>query len=535
MTGRNSLLIWLVLLPILAAGVGCARLKPVSLIDAAVQVPEKKVILFFVDGVNRALYRELLAQGRLPNIEKYLMQRGMRVEDAVTAVPSITYAITTTLATGQVPGHHGILGNRFFDRNRLFFADYTTTETYRDVDGDYRSATIYEILDDVFSVTIQTALRRGVYRKIDNWASSGLRWFFGQIVEIDCLTAERFELIGAIARRAGRWPGLIFAYFPACDEMGHRYSPNSQQYRRCLINADEQIGRICATLELNGLLDSTYLVLVSDHGMANCLKENYINPAELVRKKFNLRITEQGPGRKKHYSDRAKYFAGYDAVLVNGGNRRAIFYLRNGSDWSARANEEQIKPIADYLVQQQAVCLAAYRKNNAVLVQNAKGRALIERAPNQAKLMLNEKQYRYRVIDETDPLGYSKVLSENQLLDGDYHSGKEWLAGTAKSKYPDLPVQITEMFDSSRAGDLVLFAAEGWDFARENIGGHGSIIAVDMQVPMVFAGPGISPADSIATARTVDIAPTIIEMLDGNTQGKYRFDGKSLLKELREK
>ena len=510
---------------------GCGRLKPVKLIDDSVEVPQRKVILFFVDGVNREVFRKMLAAGELGNIDKYLIKRGVCVEDAVTAVPSITYAITTTFLTGQVPAHHGILGNRYFDREHLFFADYTTTATYRDTDKDYRSPTLYEILDDKLSVSIQTAMRRGVYRKIDNWATSGIRWFFNFIPEIDALVAERFYLIGEIAKKAGKWPALIFAYFPATDEMGHRYGPFSRQYRRSLLNVDEQIGRICAALKANHLLESTYLIFVSDHGMAPCAKRNYISITDLLRNGFVLKIAKGGPGQEKRFEQRARYYRKYDAVVANGGNRRVMIYLRNGRDWMTRAAERQICPIADFLSKQQAVCLVAYPTKQGVIVQNALGRALIQRQGTRDEI-LAEKRYRYRVVDGSDPLGYARSLRAAELLDGEYHAGREWLVATIGTDYPDLPVQAAEMFDSKRAGDLMVFAAEGWDFAQENVGGHGSVLAVDMHMPMIIAGPGIRENESIPTARTVDVAPTVIDMIDPDKLAKQMFDGKSLLKEI---
>ena len=53
-----------------------------------------------------------------------------------------------------------------------------------------------------------------------------------------------------------------------------------------------------------------------------------------------------------------------------------------------------------------------------------------------------------------------------------------------------------------------------------------------MMVPMVFAGPGITPGGQIETARTVDVAPTIIEMIDRKKLNGRHFDGQSLLSEL---
>ncbi|MBN2376340.1 MAG: alkaline phosphatase family protein [Sedimentisphaerales bacterium] len=514
---------------------GCGRLKPVNLIDENVQVPDKKAIIFFVDGINRGGFRQMLAAGQLPQIDKYLIQRGTRVKNAVTAFPSITYAITTSFATGQVPGRHGVLGNRFFDRDQLFYVNYGTTKTYRDVDDHYRYENIYEILNDQFSVSIQTPVRRGVYRKIDNWATSGIRWYFGQITEIDCLTAERFNLIGDISQQAGEWPSLIFAYFPATDEMGHRYGPDSERYRKSLLNVDEQIGRICDALQASGILESTYLLLISDHGMAACGRDNYLKLSELIENTTGLKLTTEGPDLRTPYHERVEYFSQYEAVLANGGNRLGKLYLRGKTGWSSPPRPQQLREIADLVTSQPAVALAAYRDGQVVVVQNAISRALIDRLDNVPGKNLSNRQYRYRVIDSQCPLGYPSNSRASRLLDEKFHSGKDWLWATAESEYPDLPVQIIEMFDSDRAGNLVIFAADGWDFSPANIGGHGSVRATDMMVPMVFAGPGITPGGQIETARTVDVAPTIIEMIDQKKLEGRNFDGKSLLSELENK
>ena len=519
-------LIGIVVVIVLGAG-GCGRLKPQPLLNPQTRVASRNAVIFFADGVNREVYRRMLAAGELPEIEKYLVRRGASVENAVTVAPSITYAVTTSLITGLVPGHHGILSNRFFDRDRLFFADYTVIKTYRDTERNFSAPTIYEMLPDKYSVTIQSPIRRGAYRQIDNWASSGIRWYFHQIIEIDALTAERFYLIGQEARIAGRWPELIFAYFPAADEMGHRYGPESAKYRAAMKNLDEQIGRICRTLEVNGLLDTTLLAFISDHGMASCPQDRYIPIEAVLARNFKLKMAEKGPNDWVNFDKRAEYFREYNAILVNGGYRHAALHLRNGEDWSTLATPEQVQPIARYLAGAEAVALVAWREKGGVMIQNRLGRALLERRQAAAGTGLDDKQYRYTVIDGTDPLGYAQTPA-GRLREG-YHSGREWLAATAGLEYPDAVVALSEMFDARRTGDLEIFAADGWDFSKENIGGHGSVVRTDMQVPMVFAGPGIPPGGTLPNARVVDLAPTIMEWL--GTPAKD-LDGRSLLKDL---
>jgi arylsulfatase A-like enzyme len=147
----------------------------------------------------------------------------------------------------------------------------------------------------------------------------------------------------------------------------------------------------------------------------------------------------------------------------------------------------------------------------------------------------DDKLYRYSVIDEADPLGYDKTPGLAELLDGGFHRGQTWLERTSQSIYPDLPVQIVELFDSVRAGDMVIFAEYNWDFEDEHVGGHGNIVDVDMLVPMVMAGPDIVPGSVIETARVVDVAPTIVDMMDHAKLEQYSFDGRSLLNQMTQK
>ena len=521
----------------MAAVSGCSSsgklTEKTRLVDKHTSIPAKKAVIIFVDGVNKNVFQNMLQNGELANINKYLVQRGTSVENATTVVPSITYAVTTTIITGVGPGRHGIVGNKFFDRYRLAYFDFGSMKTYRDPDKNYRTPTIYEILAERPSVSIQVAIRRGAYHKIDNWMTSGIRWFFGLFKDVDSAVARRFALIGKLARKAGKWPSIIFAYFPSTDEMGHRYGPNSEKYRQSLQNVDEQIGKIAKTLQANGLLESTYLLLVSDHGMASIEKQNYID-LEKILQQLSLNITDEGPYENNDYFERRSYFNQYDAVLSNGGMRRVIIYLKNGEDWAKPADIQQITPIAETLAGQKGLALAAYRNDHGIVVQNRRGQGLVERESTQDQTNLDNKLYRYTVIDGIDPLKYTGCPNAKILMDGKYHNGQKWLNATVKSEYPDLLVQIIEVFDAPHSGDLLVFAEDGWDFSGELRGGHGGISKTDMTVPMILAGPNIKQNNTIETARIVDLAPTVVDMIDNKKLTEYSFDGNSLLGQIKE-
>ena len=107
----------------------------------------------------------------------------------------------------------------------------------------------------------------------------------------------------------------------------------------------------------------------------------------------------------------------------------------------------------------------------------------------------------------------------------------DWLRASCDSEFPDFVPQICEVFDSNRAGQILLFATRGWDFDKKGLGGHGSVIPSDMNIPFMFAGPGIPKGSHIRTARVVDLMPTVMEMLGCSDRLKNvgPIDGKSLM------
>ena len=123
------------------------------------------------------------------------------------------------------------------------------------------------------------------------------------------------------------------------------------------------------------------------------------------------------------------------------------------------------------------------------------------------------KLYRYRVTKGTDPLGYTSNPKAAALMDGKHHDADAWLAATLDTPKPDCVVQLIEMNDSPRSGDIVLFAADGWAFGGTEKGGHGGLLAHEIIVPWIWAGPGLPAKSSITAGRTVDLMPTMLHLI----------------------
>lgn len=532
--GRAAAAVVVLLAPSLPSG--CAHDRALSLsLRPEVRRPEIAAVLFFIDGVGHQRLTRLAEEGALPNIQGELLDRGTSVDFAVSCHPTLTYAITTSILTGCYPGHHGILGNKWYDRHHLRLRDYALIRTYRLVGQDYAVPTIYEYLPGHYTVSIQCANRRGATRSFDNWASSGINWFFGQYLMVDRLVAVRFEQMAAECNRVRRWPTFIHAYFPAVDEIGHRFGPDSSESREALVNADRQIGRICQGLRNAGLLDRTYRVLISDHGMVAIQPGQWLDVARLLNSRFGLNVSSSLDEQTTNYPERFAKYDACQAVLTVSGDRSAMITLRFDRTWRDRPAEVLDTPIfaakkpaptvgdlARALANEPAVALVAARDGcDAVTIFAADGLGRICR-----RATAGGPAYTYTKVTGSDPLGYDGEPKAGALLGG-WHSADEWFAASVGTRYPDAVGQLVNLFDHHRTGDLVLFAAAGWDFAGCTRGGHGSILTGDMQVPMIFAGPGIPAGGRLARARLIDLTPTILDLL-GVPCPAEEFDGRSL-------
>ena len=567
--------IWLVVAAAIAAAGGCVWDRPIAIPPAdAMHRPDTCVLVMFADGLYRPVFDEMLSAGELPNLRRHLFGRGTRIADAVTVIPSITYPAGVSMLTGQLPGHHGITGNRWFDRDTLVLEDYIGPSDYQHVDSEFAAPTLFEMTPDLYSVSVLFAPHRGVTRYFSNWTSGGFTLVFGTMEELDALTAYRVGEIGREAAAAGRWPDILWLYFPGPDHIAHQFGPGSPQYRAILRNLDVQVGRVADALRQAGVYDRTLITLISDHGhmpvdparrvdLIGRLRDDgfTVSNRELVGGTYEQRLGEFGPAR---------------IVVLDDGNRRAALHLRAGPKWADRPTLAQIErfhrdfggpavrdnPAPFWNVLLSALPpgrLAAIRDgDNRVILASEAGQSAVDRQIQQpagsggkapgsqpdhhvagagslAAIPLAGSSYRYTVLTGADPLGLASSPAAEKLLDGRFHSSEDWLEATIDSSAPDLVAQIVDYFDSRRSGDLLLFSTGRWQFAAGTAGGHGGITPMDMRIVWAFAGPTIPAGCSVPFGRVVDLTPTLLDFLGRLDQPAKSppFDGVSRLSELR--
>ena len=103
-----------------------------------------------------------------------------------------------------------------------------------------------------------------------------------------------------------------------------------------------------------------------------------------------------------------------------------------------------------------------------------------------------------------------------------------WTAEELAASGEPMAVRYRRSVDPEQGADLVVQPAEGCLISGSPLGtSHGTPYAYDRDVPIVFVAPGLAPGTDPRPATTVDVAPTLAELLGISTPDD--LDGRSLL------
>jgi arylsulfatase A-like enzyme len=267
------------------------------------------------------------------------------------------------------------------------------------------------------------------------------------------------------------------------------------------------VGEFAGRLALDGSLERTLIVVASDHGHIPVAPGQHVDLVPWLEAQGQRTLT---------YPFRFRRWFDSDAACFKCGDAMALIYLKGGG-WHRPLDPDhpQVRTVADGLLQLPAVDVIAYRETGGwVRVRSRRGNARVK---------ISGDEVRYAVgpgID--DPFGYQAIpetLSQRDLL-----------LRTQDTAYPDAPLQMAQLFESARCGDIIVSATPGWDFGKQgtthgtSVSGHGSLHATHLRVPFLMN----RPFDTTAV-RTVDVAPTILELM-GQQPGPA-CDGVSLVRE----
>ena len=475
-----------------------------------------RFIFILVDGSPYQVFNDLVQDGTLSNIKKYVIDRGT-FKKAVTAFPSTTGPAFIPFFMGQFPGSANIPGIRWLSKKQFQnpcryrspgICSYMGSEVLSFSAHLPDSPTLFNFFSPVNN--IYNILTRGCP------PSGDLTRRIKPLAYTYAHFSERWRFVNAIASRkllkAVRGNAeFIMCLFPAVDTFSHLSHTRSPDVIEAYQEVDRTVGEICRILQTSNDFDNTLIMITSDHGMSNT--HTHIDlPRHL----------DNSGWRCLHYPllwrRRTR-----SASMVSGNGMTHLYFKGEGSDnggsaskpqkgWGERLSFEHLSRmgVIESLLEIEGLAfVAGQNEEGAIIVQNRSG---------VGKITCENETFSYQ-FQGADPLGYG-VCYENL-------SFRDALINTYESEYPDGLVQLWQIFQGDRTGDLVLSADPGYDLrARyeypEHHATHGALNAEQMFVPLAMNLP-------IETefVRSVDLFPTVLSQF-GRTVEPSQIDGRVL-------
>lgn len=261
----------------------------------------ERVYIMLLDGLSNTQLQERLEKDAesIPNLKR-LVEGGLMFRyGTMVTFPTITWPSHNTLGTGAWCGHHDIVNPTYYLRE----SRQTVTPQGMQFDtakflGD-GVETLYEAVHRAYGMWDgrKGALTASINEPCTRGAGHAAleRRLAGDSERLRELSRSHYEDTGPRWREDGQEgvhrysridtqglaqalvlfgdetlppPMFTFHDFTLPDAVGHDYGPHHDAMRTALMETDKRIGEILSLLERRGLLESTLIVMTTDHGMA---------------------------------------------------------------------------------------------------------------------------------------------------------------------------------------------------------------------------------------------------------------------------
>lgn len=195
----------------------------------------KHIVLITVNGLGKEGFKHAYT----PNING-LAASGVKTTGTVTVLPSNGQTVAASILTGVEPQKH-----RFYKKG-----DQPKAKTLIKAFAAYGRKVV--LIDG-------TGQLKGLVA--DKNYHSALEQFKGH--------GDKGVMDQAIKEFKAEGPYFMNIILPGVDQAGHEKGARSEEYRKSITLADEQIGRFLLTINEYGVTDNTLVVVTGDHGFTD--------------------------------------------------------------------------------------------------------------------------------------------------------------------------------------------------------------------------------------------------------------------------
>ena len=476
-----------------------------------------RVLIVAFDGLQPSQVRADLA----PNLAAFA-DGGVTFARNHPVFPTVTRINVASLVTGRHPGAHGLAGNtvvmRDYDPNNILEAMEPQLSRVAAQTGDVLlTPTLADILhahgQEFIAVGVGTSgnayvqnpraetlggatihpefcmprdLHEEIVERFGPWPAKGNP----NVSQMEHATRVLTEYV-----LAERSPAVALIWFSEPDSSNHKAGVGSALSNRALAAADEQFGRIIASLERNGNLDETDVIVVSDHGYAT-IDQIVDVEAELQAAGFPSGAPRLSGGAPRHSREEPRHSPGDPRHSPGRGNPEtnkpvSVLVAPNGGATLFYAHPViPAQPVipADAGTQQKISSLAAW----------------LAQQPWCGALLASE---RVGPVPGTLPASIANIESPQSA-----------------DRSPDLTMSFAWNSTPNDAGFPGQTASWG---GPVGVGTHGGMSRHELHNTLIARGPRFQPATVIDTPTgNIDITPTILHLL--GLPGGENMDGRVL-------
>lgn len=228
---------------------------PANFAQAPVRDLKPTVILISLDGFRYDYFEKYK-----PKVLNRLANEGVRAKWMTPVFPSKTFPNHYTIVTGLYPAHHGIVENSVFDFGKVFsMGNRAEVQNSRWWLGEPIWVTAEkqgQVAASYFFVGSET--------EIGGERPTFWREYSGRVVpqmRVD-------KALSWLDLPAEKRPTMITLYFSDADDVGHEFSPDSEELGYAVQNVDSYIERLMTGLKKRKIDGKVNIIIVSDHGMA---------------------------------------------------------------------------------------------------------------------------------------------------------------------------------------------------------------------------------------------------------------------------
>jgi len=282
------------------------------------------LILVSIDGFGW----DYLSMYDTPSLDR-LAAAGVRAEAMRPVFPSLTFPNHYSIATGRYPADHGIVANSFPDESRR--------EWYHLWDRDSVQDARWYGGEPIWVTAENNGLVSAAYYFVGTEAAVGgvspTYWnAYDESVQGSSRVGQVIDWLRLPPRLR---PHVITLYFEDVDKAGHARGRGSQQLADAVAAVDGNIGHLLDALESLALRDSSYVIVVSDHGQAGYVDRTDVLVLDEQIDVTGLDIVDGGSYAWLYQlrRDRRQAEAIRDAINAHWTHGRAVLREDAPADW----------------------------------------------------------------------------------------------------------------------------------------------------------------------------------------------------------